>query len=148
MGAVRTEDGVELVCGVGELGEGLGGLPEVLVVGEEVDGALVLEHLDRRRVERGDAALGGRELQLGAGLHEDIVGVGELRLRAGRVSSQCWDLFHNAVLVISVEEDLTRYYSSHLLAKVRDCCVYDRILSIPCYKYISRLGHTRRDRNM
>lgn len=85
MGLVRTEDCVELVGGVGELREGLGGLPEVLVVVEEVDGALVLEHLDAGRVEGSNAALGRREGQLGACLHEDIVGVCKLRLK-GRLS--------------------------------------------------------------
>jgi hypothetical protein len=87
LGLVRTEDGVELVGRVGELREGLGGLPEVLVVVEEVDGALVLEHLDARGVERGDSALGGGERQLDTGLHEHIVRVCELRLRGGGVSN-------------------------------------------------------------
>lgn len=87
MGFLRTENGVELVGGIGKLRERLGGLPEVLVVVEEGDGAVVLEHLDARGVERGDPALGGREFQLGTGLHEDIVGVCKLRLRGGGVSN-------------------------------------------------------------
>lgn len=86
MGPLRTEDSVKLVSRTGELREGLGGLPEVLVVVEEVDGALVLEHLNARGVERSNSALGGREFQLGACLHEDIVGVCKLRLQGGGVS--------------------------------------------------------------
>lgn len=110
MGLVRTEDSVELVGRVGELREGLGGLPEVLVVVEEVDGALVLEHLDTGGVERSNAALRGREGQLGACLHEDIVGVCKLRLK-GRLG-QFIAGFRPGSLAISIEAGLqgTRYY--------------------------------------
>lgn len=99
---VRTEDGVELVGGVGELREGLGGLPEVLVVVEEVDGAVVLEHVDAHGVERRDAALGGREGELGAGLDEGIVGVCQLRLKEeGRLIWCWWFLFYKTALLFS-----------------------------------------------
>lgn len=110
MGLVRTEDGVELVGRVGELREGLGGLPEVLVVVEEVDRTLVLEHLDTGGVEGSNAALGRRESQLGACLHEDIVGVCKLRLkgRLGQFIAGFWQ----GCLAISVEAGLqgTKYY--------------------------------------
>lgn len=80
--AARVEDGVVGVGGAArELGERLGGLPEVLVLLEEGRRRGVrLEHLDRGGVEGRDAALGRGEGQLGARLDEDVVGVGELGL--------------------------------------------------------------------
>lgn len=84
--ASGDEEGVVGVggAGAGDLGEGPGRLPEVLVVLKEGDRRGVrLEHLDGGRVERREAALGRGEGELGASLDEDVVGVGELGLRLG-----------------------------------------------------------------
>ena len=78
--AAGVEDGVELGGAANELGQGLGVLPDGLVVLEEVlAGWVLLEHLNGKRVDGRDAALGGGDYDFGVG-GEDIVGVGELRL--------------------------------------------------------------------
>lgn len=77
----RVEDSVVGVGGRGELGEGLGGFPEVLVVLQEgLAGGVLLEHLDRGGVQGRKATLGGGEGELCAGFDEDVVGVSELGL--------------------------------------------------------------------
>lgn len=81
--AAGEEDGIVALGRLGgdEVGQGAGGLPEVLVAVQEGDAALVgLEQLDRGWVQWGDAALGGREGEFGTGLYEGIVRVGELGL--------------------------------------------------------------------
>lgn len=127
-GLLHTEDGIELVSRVGELGERLGCLPKVLVVVEEVDGAVVLEHLYARGVERSNSTLGGCEGQLGASLDEDIVGVCKLRLErgGGLLVLALWRkagfLYH--------EGGLTRYYSGSLAKQVQDISVTSRVSSV------------------
>lgn len=84
--AARVEHGVELARARDQVGELVGVLPDVLLLGEEgLAYGVVLAGVQGGRVERGLAAVGGGDDQLGLRV-QDVEGVGELGLDDSQTS--------------------------------------------------------------